>query len=484
MVTRRQFIATTAAGAASLALPAYAMRRARRVNDEVRIAIIGLNSRGRDHISAFSKIPGVRIVALCDADSEVLAREAKRLAERGVEADTYADMRRIMDRTDIDAVSTATPNHWHALVGIWACQSGKDAYIEKPVSHNVWEGRQLVNAARKYNRIVQAGTQARSSGAIAEAIAWMREGHIGRIVVARGLCYKPRRSIGKVDADQPVPAHVDYSLWTGPAELKPLRRKKLHYDWHWDFNTGNGDLGNQGIHQMDVCRWALGESGLARGVASLGGRFGYEDDGNTPNTQLVWLDYPTAPLIFEVRGLPRDAAARAGKWEESMDAYKGVSIGSIIECEGGRLVVTMDYDRAKAFDKDGKLIKEWRSTSNHFANFIDGVRSRKASDLAAEIELGHVSSALCHIGNISYQLGSMTNTPGAESMPSDGAMADTLNRLGAHLAANGVDVEKTPMRVGPRLEFDPASERFIGNEAANQLLRRASRAEFAVPEAV
>src|SRR5688572_23846655 len=284
---RRRFLTTTAAGAAAIALPVspiHARRLRRRSSDEIRVAVIGFNGRGRDHIGNFSKMEGVRVVALCDADSSVLAREEKALSERGITAFTCTDMRHIMERKDVDAVSIATPNHWHALASIWACQSGKDVYIEKPVSHNVWEGRQLVNAARKYDRIVQAGTQARSSAAIAEAFVWMRAGNLGTIRLARGMCYKPRRSIGKVDGPQTVPSNIDYDLWTGPAEMKPLMRKMLHYDWHWDFNTGNGDLGNQGIHQMDLCRWALGESRLAPAVGSIGGRFGYEDDGNTPNT--------------------------------------------------------------------------------------------------------------------------------------------------------------------------------------------------------
>lgn len=488
--TRRQFLTTTA-GAAAAALPvtpalAHRLNRVRRsANDEVRMAVIGFNSRGKEHISEFSKMKGVRLVALCDADSDVLAREAKALDSRGISVETYADMRRIMDRKDIDAVSIATPNHWHALAGVWACQSGKDVYVEKPVSHNIWEGRQLVNAARKYDRMVQAGTQSRSSTAIPEAFGWIRAGNLGRIKVARGLCYKPRKSIGKVDSDQAVPANIDYDLWTGPAEMKPLRRKHLHYDWHWDYNTGNGDLGNQGIHQMDLCRWALGETRLAPAVGSIGGRFGYDDDGNTPNTQLVWFGYET-PLIFEVRGLPRDRSAQSAKWDDLMDKFRGMSVGVAIECEGGHLAIGYDYGRAAAHDRDGAVVKEWKGTNNHFARFIDGVRSRKRSDLGVDIEEGHVSSSLCHMGNIAYRTGQLAGRQAAaerlRAATHSDVAGEAYQRFAAHLDANGIDLDKTPARMGAWLSFDPAGERFLESTEANAMLSRAYRDQFAVPK--
>lgn len=486
--TRREFLVSAAVGAAALSVAASPLlarvgRGRRGANDEIRVAVLGLNGRGRDHIGGFMSVPGVRIVALCDVDSAVLAREVKALADKGVKVDGVADMRRIMDRKDIDAVSIATPNHWHSLAAIWACQSGKDVYVEKPVSHNIWEGRQLVRAARKHTRIVQAGMQARSSPAIAEAIAWVRDGNMGRIRVARGLCYKPRKSIGKVESEQRVPEGIDYDLWTGPAAMRPLMRKRLHYDWHWDFNTGNGDLGNQGIHQVDICRWALGEKGLAPSVTSIGGRFGYDDDGETPNTHLVWLGYKSAPLVFEVRGLPRDSAAQASKWDQMMDSYKGQSIGVVIECEGGYLVVSSDYSRASAHDETGAEVKKWKENRDHYANFVDAVRSRKQSDLAAEIEEGHISSVLCHMGNIAHRVGTAMSREAIAGRLSDNApLREAFDRFGAHLDANGVDLAKTPAHVGPVLSFDPASERFTDHDGANALLRRDARSPFVVPE--
>lgn len=309
---RRDFLRRSAAAGTALALPggllslrgAPAPGSVLGANGDIRVAVVGFNSRGMDHINGFRKLPGVRLVALCDVDRTVLDREATRLADDGNPVATYTDVRKLLESKEVDAIATATPNHWHALISIWACQAGKDVYVEKPVSHNAWEGRQIVHAARQYNRIVQTGTQSRSNPGLQEAVAWIRDGNLGDITLVRGLCYKPRQSIGKVSGPTPVPDTVDYDLWCGPAPMEPLMREKLHYDWHWVFSTGNGDLGNQGIHQMDIGRWVLGENHLSPLVFSVGGRFGYVDDGNTPNTQIVYHGYAKAPLIFEVRGLP------------------------------------------------------------------------------------------------------------------------------------------------------------------------------------
>lgn len=448
--------------------------------DELRIAVVGVRGRGNDHIEGFRKLPGVRVVALVDVDAKVLAAAAKKFADRGEEVATFADLRAALERKDIDAVSIATPNHWHSLQGIWACQAGKDVYVEKPVSHNVWEGAQLVAAARKHGRIVAAGTQCRSSHGIADGIAWMRAGNLGRVRFARGLCYKPRPSIGKVAGAQTVPAHIDYDLWTGPAPKKDLHRKQLHYDWHWDFDTGNGDVGNQGIHQMDLARWALGESGLPRHTLSVGGRLGYDDDGNTPNTQLVWHDYASAPLLFEVRGLPRDRAAQAGDWGKGMDAFLDTRIGVVVHCEGGTLRIP-DYTRAIAFDKDGKEIQRFAGATDHFANFVAAVKSRKVEDLRADVQEGHVSSALCHLGNVSHQLGRAAGTKEiAAAIAEQADAAATFERMVAHLGQNGVDLERTPLQLGALLVGDGAG----GVKApvgAAALLTREYRKGFEVP---
>ena len=357
-----------------------------------------------------------------------------------------------------------------------ACQAGKDVYVEKPVSHNIFEGRQAVAAARKYNRIVQAGTQSRSNNAIREAYAWLREGHLGKVKIARGLCYKRRVSIGKVDGPQPIPPNIDYDLWCGPALKLPLMRKNLHYDWHWVWNTGCGDLGNQGIHEMDKSRWALGQPALAPRIFSIGGRLGYIDDGETANTQMTVFDYGSALLIFEVRGLPDKSGSK------TMDRYRGQSIGQVIECEGGYMA------DSTAYDNDGKEMRKFEgkaSDTDHFANFIKAVRSRNQADLNADILEGHISSALCHLGNISYRLGRQAAPDELHAaLKDDSAASETLARMEEHLAANGVDLKATRLAIGPTLKFDPKAERFIGNAEANKLLTRAYRAPFIVPKKV
>ncbi len=475
-MTRRDLIGL-GAGAGLMTLAPASWAKVLGANGDIRMAVVGFRGRGGSLINAFGNMKGVRLVALCDCDANVLQQGVNQLKDKGVTVDGYSDVRKVIEQKDIDVIATATPNHWHSLITVWACQSGKDVYVEKPVSHSVWEGRQAVKAARKYGRIVQAGTQSRSNAAWREAWAWLAEGHIGAIKVSRGLCYKRRASIGKVDGPQPIPAGVDYDLWCGPAQKLPLMRKNLHYDWHWVWNTGNGDLGNQGIHQMDIARWALGKMELAPKVMSIGGRLGYVDDGETANTQMVVFDYGGCRLIFEVRGLPE----RSGSTR--MSRYFGQDIGNIVECEGGYIA------GHKAYDSNGRVMKEFTGEGfrggDHFANFIEGVRSRKVSDLNADILEGHLSSALCHLGNISYRLGKEADPEEVRAAVStDGAAMETLARMEEHLAANGVDLKASKLRVGPMLRFDPKRERFIGNRAADAMLRSAYRPGFVVPERV
>ena len=486
-ITRRVFLGSAAAAAATTTLGcrASAGTAVASPNQQLRVAVVGLRGRGRDHVNQFAKLPGVEVAALCDVDSNVLeAAKAKAIEAGATDPLAIVDYRELLERDDIDAVSIATPNHWHALQAVWACQAGKDVYLEKPVSHNVWEGRQIVHAAAKYDRIVQTGTQIRSSPSIQDALAWVNEGHIGEIQLARGLCYKPRESIGRVEGAQKIDAGIDYDLWCGPAPKKALMRERLHYDWHWVFDTGNGDLGNQGIHQMDIARWALGESALPPRTISVGGRFGYVDDGNTPNTQFVYHDYERAPLLFEVRGLPRDARAQAGKWRDGMDDYLGASIGVIVHCEGGHVQIP-SYTQATAYDKKGKKLESWKGGANHYANFVDAVRSRRAADLTASIEDGHLSSALCHLGNVSYLRGEAGGPARVAKVAGKLRNAgDTADRFLDHLAKNGVDPEIEQPIVGPWLEIDPDTETIEGDAEANRMLTREYREPFVVPRAV
>jgi predicted dehydrogenase len=491
-LSRRTFLKSSALAAAGAALPARSWAQILGANADIRVAVIGLNGRGRNHITSLAAIPGVRVVALCDADSAVLAKVKPTV--NGGNVKTYQDIRALLADKDVDAVTVATPNHWHSLAAIWAMQAGKDVYLEKPVSHNVWEGRQLVAGAAKSGRVVQAGVQIRSGEGMQEAVQWVRAGNLGKITAARGFCYKRRDSIGKTAGPQPVPSSIDYSLWSGPAPLvAPYRNTPkngpVHYDWHWIWLYGNGDVGNQGIHQMDLARWFLGERGLPQSTLSVGGRLGYVDDGETPNTQVVIHEYPTAPVIFEVRGLPAKAGLagsgadpRQNADTAGMDTYRGVNIGNVIDCEGGSIITT-SYFSAKAVDRDGKTIREFTGQDRHMANFIDVVRSRKTAALYGPIEEGHISSALCHLGNISHRLGHTSTGEVGEKTKSSALLAEAHGRMLEHLRANDVELARTPLTVGVPLLVDTRRERFTGPHAeqANELLTREYRAPFVVP---
>ncbi len=478
---RRTFLKSAALSTAAVSWSARSWSQVEGANSDVRVAVIGFNGRGRDHLSGLTKVKGCRLTGLCDVDTSVLGKEKQAWAEKGVTVETTTDLRKLLESKNVDAVSIATPNHWHSLAAIWAIQAGKDVYVEKPVSHNVFEGRKVVEAARKYQKIVQTGTQSRSSHGIREAVAWVREGNLGKIVAARGLCYKPRPSIGKVEGPVPPPPEVDYDLWCGPAPMDPIRRQKFHYDWHWIWNYGNGDLGNQGIHQMDISRWFLGEMELSSGVLSLGGRLGYEDDGETANTQIIYHQFAKAPLIFEVRGLPERKGAKA---MNKYPAGTGGSVAVIVHCEGGYVVVP-NYSSATAYDRDGKEIKKWSGSEDHYQNFIKAVRSRKHTDLNADILEGHLSSALCHTGNISYRLGHAESPDGIRStVQSDILRSEAFERMVDHLRANEVDLELTKASLGVPLKMDGKAEKFIDNEQANAMLTREYRKPYVVPEVV
>ncbi len=379
-------------------------------------------------------------------------------------------------------VNITTPNHWHALATVWACQAGKDVFVQKPASHNIFEGRKMVEAARKYERIVLCTSGSRERTGYTEALAWVRQGGLGRIRLIYGVNYKPRPSIGKVTAAQPIPEGLDYDLWSGPAPTEPLMREFLHYDWHWNWHTGNGDLGNMGIHYLDGCRMATGQ-GLPRHVISLGGRFGYSDDGQTPNTQLIYFDYEPAPVIFDVRGLPRNKALLKENWNaKAMDELHGERTGVVIFCEDGYLA------KNKAFDKSGKLVKEFKGeTPGLNQSFVDAARSRNRKALTGDIEEGHLSAALVHMGNIAYRLGKAAPSAEiAERLRARKDLAEAFGKFKSHLEANGIDLGKTPAVLGPMLSMDPEKEQFVGEFAveANKLATRAYRKPFTVPEKV
>jgi predicted dehydrogenase len=491
-IARRQFLQGSVAGGLAFALQGRATAgqsgaQAPGPNGEIRLAVIGLGGintvggvggRGRQLVSRFRAVRGVRIVALCDVDQAILDHEVQQFKDRGESVAGYRDLRKVFDDPSIDAVAIATPNHWHALATIWACQAGKDVYVEKPFSYNIWEGRQMVAAARRYGRVVQVGTQRRSSPVLAEAFEYLRSGQLGAIRSAHALIYRAREGIGKVAAPMAPPATLDYDLWCGPAAKVPLRRKQLHYDWHWQWPTGNGEIGNNGAHIIDICRWALGQNQPAPRAMSVGGRFAFNDDGETANTQIAMLDYRPAPLICEIRNLH----GAAGKLRNS-------GSGAVIECEGGYLAG--DAAGVKFFDRQGRKIKEIRGSGKpqdmetaHAANFVAAVGSRKIGDLHAEAQQGHVSAALCHMANVSYRLGRQTDPEAIlAAVHQSEELSDAFQRCREHLRASGVDLAATPAALGPWVSWDCAEERFTGPfaEEAQGLSRREYRAPFVVP---
>ena len=498
-MTRRCFLRKTLrAGICLGALPkwsASAWSKPLGANDDIRIAIVGLNGHGTGaHLNRYIKMKGVRVVALCDPDRAVLQREVKRFRGRKQKIDTYVDIRKLLENKSIDAISGATPNHWHALSSVWACQAGKHVCVEKPVSHNIWEGRKMVEAAERYGRLVQADLDLRSSKAIQRAIEYIQREELGKVVAVHSWVYKRRKSIGKVRGSGTVPDSVDYDLWCGPAPKVPLPRVRLHYDWHWQWDYGNGEIGNNGPHHLDVCRWALGKSELPAKVMTIGGRFGYDDDGQTPNTSITIFDYRPAPILFEVRGLPRSSSDNlmdpyTANTRRQMRVYSehnspSPNCGTIVVCEHGYVNLTM----LTAHEANGRKIKGFTGGGdNCTANFIAALRSGKTQDLRTTILEGHLSTSLCHMGNISHRLGAEATVEEINDIikKNDEAM-DAFERMREHLAANGINLKKTPPILGPMLTLDPRHERFVGlfADKANKLVKRTYRKPFVIREEV
>ncbi len=476
--TRRRFLEDSLLAAAAVtAAPATRVfaqdNQSTSANERLNVAIIGVNGRGQSHMGAFGARSDTDITYICDADENVGQDRAKRISDKQkTKCKVVQDMRRIFDDKSVDIVTIATPNHWHALAAIWAMQAGKDVYVEKPVSHNVSEGRRMAETARKYKKICQTGTQCRSLGGSIDAIKFVHDGGIGDVKLARGLCYKPRRSIGAPGIFEP-PEGVDYNLWQGPASERPITRKRFHYDWHWQYHWGNGDMGNQGPHQMDLARWGLQVDRLSERVISYGGRLGYKDAGDVANTQVAIHQFGDKTLVFEVRGL-------------NTKDLRGARIGVIFYGSEGYVVLT-SYTRGKAFDLDGNVVKEFNGGGDHYGNFVDAVRSRNHEDLTADVLEGHLSAGLAHTGTISYRLGDEISLGDLKQelakVESNDDSAKTLARTVEHLNDNKVDLAETKLTLGPALAMDPKTETFKGNDRANAMLTRDYRKPFLVPAA-
>jgi predicted dehydrogenase len=410
--TRRTFIQTSA-------LSAFAAGRVWGSNDRINVAIIGVGGRGQDHIHGYANRQDARIYALCDVDQANLERSlavVKRLT--GETPKSYKNMQDVFADKEVHAVSMPLPNHWHALATIWACQAGKDVYIEKPACHDPYEGRQMVAAARKYGRMVQVGSQGRSAAHKIRAVQLLREGIIGQVYMAKGLCFKRRKTIGHTPVE-PVPPGVDWDKFRGPAPMVPFSRNRFLYNWHWFWDTGNGDIGNQGVHEMDIARWGLGVD-LPYSAVANGGKYVYDDDQETPNTLLARFDYGDKELVFEVRGI--QTGGEGGLTTTS----DGNTVGNLFYGSEGWM--SLDGNGYRIYKGDpAKLVQSVKgddeSFDEHISNFLSAMRSRRYQDLHADVDIGRLSADLCHFANISYRLGGRLQklNPRTERFESDEA---------------------------------------------------------------
>jgi predicted dehydrogenase len=428
--TRRTFLQASA-------LSAIGASRVFGANDRINVAIVGVGGRGRDHIKEYAKQPDAHIYALCDVDQANLERATALVQQlTGAMPKTYGNMQDVFADKEVHAVSMPLPNHWHALAAVWACQAGKDVYVEKPACHDPYEGRQMVAAARKYSRMMQVGSQGRSIAHKIRAVQMLRDGVIGDLYMARGLCFKRRKSIGHTPTE-PVPPGVDWDKFLGPAPMIPFSKNRFLYNWHWFWDTGNGDIGNQGVHEMDIARWGLGVD-LPTSVVASGGKYAYDDDQQTPNTLLARFDYGGKELVFEVRGLQTGKEADLSKTDSNC-------IGNLFYGSEGWMALDAEGYRIYKGEPEGQLVQqakfeepEQTDTGPHMANFLAAVRSRKHQDLHADIEIGRISADLCHLANISYRRG------------------------------------------GQLLKFDPKAEKF-DDAAANEMAHPAYREPYIIP---
>ncbi len=469
-LTRRRFLLTSATTLAFTSLAPRSWSQVVGANEDIRIAVIGVNGRGASHINEFKKIKGVRIVALCDVDLKVLDGRAKNLA--GVKK--YQDFRKLLEDKEIDAVSIATTNHSHSLITVSACQAEKDVYVEKPCSHNVFEGRKCVEAARKYKRIVQHGTQKRGSASFNQLATIVKNERYGKLLVAKGYCCKPRWSIGFKPVKDPPP-NLDFDIWLGPAPKQPYHENLVHYNWHWFWDFGNGDIGNQGVHEMDVARWVSGVT-LPKSVISLGGRYvnepDYKDQGQTPNQMVAVYDFGGLLILFEVRGL----VGKDPKWQPKVANEFYFEQGVI---RGNKFYPKNSNEGEPLPKVDGSV-----NEGGVFSNFIDCVRSRKQENLNADILQGHLSSALCHLGNISYRLANEKRFEKPSDFSDNEVVGESIMMALENTKAIGVDPQKATLWIGPKLFFNPEKEKFINNPIADKLLTREYRVPFIVPEKV
>lgn len=478
---RREFLQTAAAATAFPLFTISGTKASGNVlgaNDTIRVGVAGINGRGSGHISELLTVPGVQITHLIDPDTKLFKSRSKTIADKaGNTPKCVADIRVALEDKNLDAITVATCNHWHTLVAFWACQAGKDVYVEKPISHNVYEGRQLVKAAQKHQRVVQHGTQQRSDANRARHIAAIHSGRYGKLLVAKGYCCKPRWSIGSKEIADP-PAGFDYNLWLGPAPQQPFHPNLHPYNWHWFWDFGNGDVGNQGVHEMDVARWGIKGATLPTKVWALGGRFVPEgkDQGQTPNMQLAVMEFGETLLVFETRGLVDRKDKNAPPFKVGNEFYTS---------EG----VIRDW---KFYPKNGGPAEPLKggedakvTAGGPFGAFIAAVRSRKPEDINCDAEVGHYSAALCHLGNISYRLGQpVPFSKETKALGDNKQVVESFEMIRENLKAVDIKLDNLTYQLGPTLKFNPQTEKFVDNPAADALLTRKYRAPFVVTEQV
>lgn len=456
MTKRRDFIQKSILGTAGIAiggmgLSAKSYASIIGANDRVNVAVIGINGMGQNHIQGYSKLKNVQVAALCDVDSNLFdERIKKHFTDKGLtKPKVYTDLRKLYEDKKIDAVSVVTPNHWHTLASIWAIQAGKHVSVEKPCCHNVHEGQKLVEAAEKYNVIVQDGAEQRSNPCAQSMAEFLHAGKLGEVYMAKGLCYKWRDTIGKAPVE-PVPAGVDYDLWLGPAPERPFTKNRFHYNWHWNWDYGNGDMGNQGVHEMDIARWGLGVT-LPTKISAVGGHFMFDDDQQTPNDLITVFEFPNPEggsdkkkiMQFEVRHWITNREGVNSENPQEDNTYMVSSdntVGNLFY--GSKGFMTKNVNEWQAFmGKERTPGQKGGGLGDHYEDFIKAIRANDQKLAKGDIREGFYSCALIHLGNISY-------------------------------------------RLGRSLEFDPVKMRFINDSEADAMLTRQYREPFVLPEIV
>lgn len=476
-INRRSFLSTVGVGAAATTLIAPGRKLwAANVNEEINVGFVSCGGRSRALMNQFSKVEGVNIGAVCDADQSRIDL----VKETFPKAKSFTDMRELFADPEIDAVVVATCNHWHCLAAIWAMEAGKHVYVEKPLSHTQWEGEQTVAAARRYNKVCQIGTQQRSDPMQVEIKKFLHEEKaLGEIKAARVNRYGVRGSVGKRDTPLEIPKNVNYDLWLGPAQKKPIFRDSLHYNWHWDWNTGSGEMGNWGVHVLDDVRNNIFQDSVAipKRIFGGGGRVVWNDAADSPNVHFVYFDTGSIPVVIGLSNLPKE---KGGKKSPSMP---GPRSGYIAYCEGGRFEGQRGY--AIARDRQGKVIRKFSGNSGdvlHQKNFVDAIRANDSSILNSEIQVGHDSTGWCNFANIAFQCGSKFDRADADQVRQS-TWRDLLKQMEEHLAAHDLSLDDDSIKLSPMLSLNQEGQ-FVGDhaETANKFLKREYREGYVVPE--